>query len=166
MATHSSVPAWRIPGTAEPGGLPSVGSHRVRHDWSDLAAASHDCWFWYICMRMISCLYYVYLVTQSCLILCDPMDYSPPGSSVHGISQARILRWVAISFFKTQGLGQELTSSADSVLLSHQGCPQWLGFELKRFLSLFQIMLLLAVTKNLVSKRCWPALQLTGTLNS
>ena len=39
MATHSSVLAWRVPGMAEPGGLPSVGSHRVRHDWSDLAAA-------------------------------------------------------------------------------------------------------------------------------
>ena len=36
MATHSSVLAWRIPGTGEPGGLPSVGSHRVGHDWSDL----------------------------------------------------------------------------------------------------------------------------------
>ena len=40
MATHSSVLAWRIPGTAEPVGLPSIGSHRVRHDWSDLAAAA------------------------------------------------------------------------------------------------------------------------------
>ena len=40
MATHSSVLAWRIPGTAGPGGLPSMGSHRVRHDWSDLAAAA------------------------------------------------------------------------------------------------------------------------------
>ena len=39
MATHSSVVAWRIPGTGEPGRLPSVGSHRVGHDWSDLAAA-------------------------------------------------------------------------------------------------------------------------------
>ena len=39
MATHSSVLAWGIPGMGEPGGLPSVGSHRVRHDWSDLAAA-------------------------------------------------------------------------------------------------------------------------------
>ena len=39
MATHSSVLAWRIPGTEKPGGLPSMGSHRVRHDWSDLAAA-------------------------------------------------------------------------------------------------------------------------------
>ena len=40
MATHFSVPAWRIPGTGEPGGLPSLGSHRVGHDWSDLAAAA------------------------------------------------------------------------------------------------------------------------------
>ena len=40
MATHSSVLVWRIPGTAEPGGLPSMGSHRVGHDWSDLAAAA------------------------------------------------------------------------------------------------------------------------------
>ena len=40
MATHSSVLAWRIPGTGKPGGLPSMGSHRVRHDWSDLAAAA------------------------------------------------------------------------------------------------------------------------------
>ena len=39
MATHSSVLAWRIPGTGESGGLPSMGLHRVGHDWSDLAAA-------------------------------------------------------------------------------------------------------------------------------
>ena len=37
MATHSSILAWRIPGTGKPGGLPSMGSHRVGHDWSDLA---------------------------------------------------------------------------------------------------------------------------------
>jgi len=40
MATPSSVLAWRIPGTGEPGGLPSMGSHRVRHDQSDLAAVA------------------------------------------------------------------------------------------------------------------------------
>ena len=40
MATHSSVLAWRIPGTREPGRLPSMGSHRVGHDWSNLAAAA------------------------------------------------------------------------------------------------------------------------------
>ena len=39
MGTHSSVLAWRIPGTGEPGGLPSMGSHKVRHDLSDLAVA-------------------------------------------------------------------------------------------------------------------------------
>ena len=48
MATHSNVLAWRTPGTAEPGGLPSLGLHRVGHDWSNLAAAaeirkSKDC---------------------------------------------------------------------------------------------------------------------------
>ena len=42
MATHSSILAWRIPGMEEPGGLPSMGLHRVGHDWSDLAVAA-DC---------------------------------------------------------------------------------------------------------------------------
>ena len=40
IANHSTVLAWRIPGTGEPGGLPSMGSHRVGHDWSNLAAAA------------------------------------------------------------------------------------------------------------------------------
>ena len=57
------------------------------------------------------------LVTQSCLTLCDPMDCSLPGSSVHRILQARILEWVVIPFFggifPAQGLnpGLEITSS-------------------------------------------------------
>ena len=42
MAIHCSVLAWRIPGMAEPGGLPSMGSHRVGHDWSDFAAAAAE----------------------------------------------------------------------------------------------------------------------------
>ena len=53
MATHSSVLAWRIPGMGEPGGPPSMGSHGVGHDWSDLAAAAaacyithHPIWWW------------------------------------------------------------------------------------------------------------------------
>ena len=66
MATYSSILAWRIPWTEEPGGLQS----------SSVQFSS---------------------VTQSCLTLCDPMDCSPLGSSVRGISQARILEWVAIS---------------------------------------------------------------------
>ena len=40
IATHSSILSWRIPGTEEPGGLLSMGSHRVRHDWSSLAAVA------------------------------------------------------------------------------------------------------------------------------
>ena len=68
MATPSSVLAWRIPGTGEPGGLPSMGSHRVGHDWSDLAAAA------------------------ACPTLCDPMDTGLPGSSVHGDSPGKNTR--------------------------------------------------------------------------
>ena len=49
MAPHSSVLAWRIPGTGEPGGLPSMGSHRVGHNWRDLAAEAAvivtNCWW-------------------------------------------------------------------------------------------------------------------------
>ena len=88
MATHSSVLAWRIPGIGEPGGLLSMGSHRVGHDWSDLAAAAE--------LNFVDCI--SVLVAQSCLTLCDPMDCSPPGLFVHEILQARILEWVAVSF--------------------------------------------------------------------
>ena len=62
------------------------------------------------------------LVAQSCLTLCDPMDCSPPGSSVHGIFQARILKWIAIPFSKGSSQpnpGIEPTSpvlQADSLL--------------------------------------------------
>ena len=50
MATHSSVLPWRIPGTGKPGGLPSMGFHRVGHDWSDLAAAAASVLFWTLCV--------------------------------------------------------------------------------------------------------------------
>ena len=65
-------------------------------------------------------------VTQLCLTVCDPMDCSLPGSSVHGILQARILEWVAIPFsrgiFPTQGLNLGLLHrQAGSLPLSHQG---------------------------------------------
>ena len=69
------------------------------------------------------------LVTQLCLTLCNPIDCSPPGSSVHGILQARIPEWVAISFslgriFPTQGLNPSLLYwQADSLPLSQLGSP-------------------------------------------
>ena len=49
MITDSSILAWRIPGTEEPSGLPSLGSHRVRHDRSDLAAAASSSLIFYFC---------------------------------------------------------------------------------------------------------------------
>ena len=59
IATHSSVLAWRIPGMAEPGGLLSMGSHRVRHDWSDLAA--------YIYTYIIIQMHYFFLSLVRCV---------------------------------------------------------------------------------------------------
>ena len=92
MATHSSVLAWRIPGTGEPDGLPSMGWHRVRHDWSDLAAAAavtdcdfnlqlrlNDEWCWQVFMCLFFCrpcicfgktLQYFSHILLSCLFFC------------------------------------------------------------------------------------------------
>ena len=56
MATHSSVLVWRIPGMAEPGGLLSMGSHRVGHDWSDLAAAAAAAAMYKIHILKINCI--------------------------------------------------------------------------------------------------------------
>ena len=68
-----------------------------------------------------------YLVAKSCLTLCNPMNCSPPGSSVHGISQARILEWVAISFSKGSSRPRDPTQvcciAGGSLLLSRQGSP-------------------------------------------
>ena len=55
-------------------------------------------WTVHLKMNELVCVCMCVLVAQSCLTICDPMDSSPPGSSVHGILQARILEWVAISF--------------------------------------------------------------------
>ena len=71
------------------------------------------------------------LVTKLCPILCNPMDYSPPGSSVHGILQARILEWVAIPFSRlsslTQGLKLGLPHCRNIPChLSHQGSSELL----------------------------------------
>ena len=54
MATHSSVLALRLPGMGEPGGLPSMGSHRVGHNWSNLAAGAAALNMGYICKNILS----------------------------------------------------------------------------------------------------------------
>ena len=129
MATHFSVPAWRIPGMGEPGGLPSMGLHRVGHDWSDLAAVN----IFFVWVHQLTELFSAsyaqensYLTSFACFTKCliwrllsCPTSFfhtqivlSPSvksdslwcpwtiGSSVHGILQARILEWVAISSFR------------------------------------------------------------------
>ena len=117
--THSSVLAWRIPGTGEPGGLPSMGLHSVGHDWSDLAAAvvtelqSHLQTF-----HALPQFAAVVESLQSCLAFCNSMDYSPPGSFARGISQARILEWVAISFSRASSWPRDRT---------HVSCTGWRG---------------------------------------
>ena len=122
MATHSSILAWRIPWTEKPGGLQSIGSERVRHDWSDLACIIGD----YtdglykevkdtaLLLPWVFCMYFIVseriCLTRTLLLLLlsrfsrvwlcatDRIDGSPPGSPVPGILQARTLEWTAISF--------------------------------------------------------------------
>ena len=67
-------------------------------------------------------------MAQSCLTLCDPMDCSLPGSSIHGIFQARVLEWVAIAFsrgmFLIQGSNPGLPHCRQTLYhLSHHGSP-------------------------------------------
>ena len=87
MATHSSFLAWRIPGTEEPGGLPSLGSHRVGHDWCDLAAAADtSLWYYllvcYLYFVPLSLLSLLYLLCEQCLIInVVGMNCSSLGSS-------------------------------------------------------------------------------------
>ena len=74
------------------------------------------------------------LVAQSCPTLCTPMDGSPPGSSVHGILQARILKWIAIPFSRRSSQPRDQTrvsciAGRFFYCLSHQGSPfsAWLN---------------------------------------
>ena len=148
MATHSSILAWEILWREDPGGLQSMGSQRVSHDWSDLAhthtilnrsgwkflfslfqkenTASQDSsvfWdfpekaknptrAWFAC---------VFSVTKSHPALCDPMDCSPPGSSLCGTSQTRILEQVAISSSKASSQPRDQT---------HVSCVSWIGMQI------------------------------------
>ena len=79
MATHSSVLAWRTPGTGEPGGLPSMGSHRVGHDWSDLAAvaaaSSWKCHFF--------CPYYYFCCHVAVYLLSRIWRFETPWTAAH-----------------------------------------------------------------------------------
>ena len=119
MATHSSILPWRIPWTEEPGGLQSMGLQSqtrlkrlgTQHssNWNISKSAtgesltSHPRNFFHSGPCASAKLF------QSRLTLCNPMDCNPPGFSVHGIFQARILEWVAISFSKGSSWGRDWT---------------------------------------------------------
>ena len=114
MATHSSVLAWRIPGMGEPGGLPSLGSHRIGHNWSDLAA--------YNTSNIKSLLFLSHWVTSDCAIP-STVHYQAPLS----IGFPRQEYWSGVPFllqgiFPTQGWNSLLLNwQEDSLQLSHQG---------------------------------------------
>ena len=92
MAPHSGTLAWKIPWMEEPARRQSKGSHRVGHNWATSLSLFTFFFFLFDLVNKET------LVAQSCPTLCDPMDCSLPGFSVHGIFQARVLEWVAISF--------------------------------------------------------------------
>ena len=96
IATHSSILAWRISWTEEPGRLQFTGSQTVGYDWATNTVTFS---LWCVACKNIKSLCCMsVLVAQLCVTLCDPIDYSLPGSSLHGILQARILEWVAMPF--------------------------------------------------------------------
>ena len=114
MATHFIILSWRIPWPEELGGQQSMGSHRVGHDWETytfyVRLLLHAFWSIYKSKVLLNQLFSELLLPicnghfllpgktiSSCLPLCDPIDCSLPGSSVHGLFQARILEWLAIS---------------------------------------------------------------------
>ena len=95
VVTHSSILAWAIPWTEKPGGL----SPWCREKLDTTERLTTHCLlqlFLSICAAAAAAAAAKSL--QSCPTLCDPIDGSPPGSSVPGILQARTLEWVAISF--------------------------------------------------------------------
>ena len=152
MAPLSSTLAWEIPWTEEPGRLQSMGSQRVRHDWAtslSLFTFMHWRRQWQPTPVFLenprdrgACWAAVYGFAQSQTrlmrlsssrnspTLCDPMDCSPPASSVHGISQAVILEWVVISFSRGSSWGRDqiLVSCNSRQILYH--CATWEALSL------------------------------------
>ena len=81
MATHSSILAWRISGTEEPGGLPSMGLHRVGNDWSDLAAYKYI----YVCIMCVCVCVYTYIYTFHATICVPAPSCLTPWTVAHQV---------------------------------------------------------------------------------
>ena len=108
----------------------SVRPHRWQptglcHPWDSPAKDTGVCWHFLLqCMKVKS----ESEVTQLCLTTSDPMDCSPPGSSIHGIFQARVLEWVAIAFSELYTRLLEYSSSLTSQWVygdSHKNSSEW-----------------------------------------
>ena len=121
MATHSSILAWRIPWTEEPGGLQSTGSQRVRHDWMTLLYLLTLPWLKY---EKLSCRHCCVLVAKLCPALYDPMNFSTPGFPVlHCLPEfaQTHVHWVS-----------------DAIQPSHPMLPTSLALNLSQHQGLFQ----------------------------
>ena len=105
----NSVRRWR---SGRPGLLPSMRSQKVRHNL--VTEQQRVNWmvliYDIVCVCVCVCVH-VYSVIQSCLTLCDPMDCSPPGSSVHGIIPVRILEWTAMPSSRGSSQPRDRTQS-------------------------------------------------------
>ena len=112
MATYFNILAWRIPWTEEPGGLQFM---LTLNSWPIALRLMLDEW-----NLSNTCIFSIGHITaftslkgsevaQSCPTLCDPMDCSLPGSSAHGIFQARVQEWVAISFSRRSSWSRDRT---------------------------------------------------------
>ena len=118
---HTNKGEGRVWGSSSLVFIPAPFSHREERFLS-LLGLDQRC-------RAVSCSlvckanFIFVLVTKLCPTLCDPMDHSPPGFSVHGISQARRLEWVTILFSRGSSNPLLLHWQADSLPLSHQGSP-------------------------------------------
>ena len=99
MATHTSVIAWRIPGMGEPGGLPSMGSHRVGHDWSDLAVSIYHIFFHSPVDRHLGC-FHLWAIMNIHKFLCG---------------------WIVFSILLCTSLGPELLGHMVTLCLTFQG---------------------------------------------
>ena len=84
MATHSNIPAWRIPRSEEPGGLQSMVSHRVRHNWSDSMHA-HMCVCTYVCVYICA---YKHMCAYICIMCATLLK-----KNQHNIPMIIFLKW-------------------------------------------------------------------------
>ena len=144
MATHYSILAWRIPWTDSTGHIPRSRISGLYNNY--LAFFSPNFIYLFLSVLYLHCRAGLSLVAavccaQSCLTLCDPMDWSPPGSSVHGILQARILEWGATP--SSRGSSQSRNQTCISCIFCMAGkffTAEPLGKPLFSFLRSHQIV--------------------------